>query len=145
MPVRTGEALWEGTLMNGQGVMKVKSGALESPYNAAMRFQDQPGTNPEELIGAAHAGCFSMQFAHLLAQSGFTAKQIHTRSRVHIEKEERGFSITKIDLFTEATVPGISDELFQELAMNAKKTCPVSKALSVPITLEAVLKSESRL
>ena len=103
MPVRTGESFWEGTLMGGHGTIKVKSGLFSSPYNAAMRFQDEPGTNPEELIGAAHAGCFSMQFAHLLAQSGFTAKR-STPARAY-RKQTEGFTITNIELTQKPLCP----------------------------------------
>ncbi|HON10655.1 MAG TPA: OsmC family peroxiredoxin [Chitinispirillaceae bacterium] len=142
MSAKTGESFWEGTLMGGHGTIRVKSGLFNSPYNAAMRFQDEPGTNPEELIGAAHAGCFSMQFAHLLAQSGFTAEKIHSRSKVHIEKQNDGYTITKIERYTEAVVPGITKEIFMQQALKAKDTCPVSKALSVPISLEASLTDE---
>ena len=142
MPVRIGEAYWQGTLFEGQGTMRVHSGVFESPYSAATRFENKSGTNPEELIGAAHAGCFSMEFANKLTQVGYTAEQIHTRSRVHLEKVEDGFKISRIELLTEAKVPDISNELFQEQANKAKNTCPVSKALSVPISIEANLSEQ---
>lgn len=139
MAVRVGEAQWRGDLETGNGMMRVKSGRFESPYSAATRFQEQDGTNPEELIGAAHAGCFSMALSMLIAKEGFEPNRIDTKSRVHLEKKNNEFSITRIDLITKATVQGITNELFQELATKAKQECPVSRALNVPISLEASL------
>ncbi|HEY3356006.1 MAG TPA: OsmC family protein [Polyangia bacterium] len=140
MPSRTGEAVWEGDLKSGQGTMKVASGAFEGRYSAGTRFGDQPGSNPEELIGAAHAGCFSMAFAHGLAQAGFTPKRVHTTAKVTIDRVGEGFAITRIRLATEAVVPGIDQAVFQAQADAAKQGCPVSKALAgTTIELEAKL------
>jgi lipoyl-dependent peroxiredoxin len=139
MAVRVGEAQWKGNLENGNGRMRVKSGRFESPYSAATRFQEEPDTNPEELIGAAHAGCFSMALSQLIAMEGFEPEKIDTKSRVHLEKKNNEFSITGIDLTTKAIVKGISNELFMELAAKVKQECPVSRALSVPVSLEAAL------
>lgn len=138
MPVRTSEAVWQGTLKEGKGHLKLQSGVYEGPYTHASRFENAPGTNPEELIGAAHAGCFAMFLSALLANNGFTPERLHARSSVHLGE---GPTITKIELRLEAKVPGLSEEKFQELAQQAKAKCPVSKALAaVPeITLEARL------
>ena len=139
MPVRIGEAVWEGTLEEGKGTIRVKSGIFESPYNAEMRFGQEPGTNPEELIGAALAGCFSMFLALMLSKVGYVAEKIYTRARVHLDKVEEGFKLSHIDLITECKVPGISSDLFLEQAKVSKENCPVSRALAVPINLEAGL------
>jgi lipoyl-dependent peroxiredoxin len=140
MPTRTAEAEWSGNLTEGSGSLKVASGAFSGPYDWRSRSAEGPNTNPEELIGAAHAGCFSMAFSHQLAQAGHPPTRVHTTARVHLEKVEAGFAITKIDLETEADVPGVSQEQFQELANGAKTGCPVSKALAgTEITLKATL------
>ena len=141
MPVRTSEAEWRGDLRAGQGTMKLGSGAYEGSYSFSTRFENAPGSNPEELIAAAHAGCFSMAFAGGLTRAGFTPTRIHTTAKVHIDQGEGGFSITRIELETEGEVPGIDNAKFQEQAEAAKKGCPVSKALAaVPdITLNAKL------
>jgi osmotically inducible protein OsmC len=139
MAIAHSEAIWLGTLKEGTGTMKVASGFFEGPYTRASRFDADPnGTNPEELIGAAHAGCFSMFLAALLSNNGFHPARIHTRATVHLGT---GPTITKIELVTDAEVPGIEEAAFQDLAKQAKANCPVSKALSaVPeITLEARL------
>ncbi len=144
MPVRTAEAEWKGNLMEGQGRMKLGSGAFDGPFTFKSRMENGPGTNPEELIGAAHAGCFSMAFSHQLANAGFAPKRVRTRANVRFEKSDSGFSISEIVLETEGEVPGISDAKFQELAEAAKKGCPVSKALAgTRITLNAKLVSAS--
>ncbi|MGD8366040.1 MAG: OsmC family protein [Desulfobacterales bacterium] len=135
MPTRNAQARWEGSLQQGNGKISVASGALEAPYSFSSRFQDGPGTNPEELIGAAHAGCFSMAFSLILAQAGHAPESIETRAAVTIEKQAEGFAITRIDLTTEAKVPGIDEKTFQEKAQAAKKGCPVSKALSDSIEI----------
>jgi len=141
MAIRTGTAHWEGDLRAGKGKLKFGSGAFESPYSFGSRFEDGKGTNPEELIGAAHAGCFSMSLSHSLAQAGFTPKSVDTTANVHINKVGDGFKITLIELHTEADVPGISEQVFMEKAENAKKNCPVSQALAATeIKLEAKLK-----
>lgn len=139
MPVRVGEAFWEGTLFDGKGTMKVKSGLLNTTYSAAMRFSEAPGTNPEELIGAALAGCFSQALSLNLENAGFKKIQIHSKAMVHLEKSENGYKITTIKLNTKAAVPEISKDQFQNIAETTKNTCPVSKALCVPISLEASL------
>ena len=140
MPKRTAEAQWEGNLQQGRGTMKFD--AWEGPYSFSSRFEEGQGTNPEELIGAAHSGCFSMQFAALLAKAGYAPNKVHTMATVHITKDAGGFTITEINLKSEADVPGIDETTFQDIASEAKMTCPVSRALaSVPvITLEAMLK-----
>jgi lipoyl-dependent peroxiredoxin len=140
MAVRTANAVWEGNLQAEKGKMALGSGAFEGQYSFASRFEDGVGTNPEELIGAAHAGCFSMAFAATLANSGFEPKSVKTTAKVHLLKKDGGFAIPTIDLDTEASVPGIDAAKFQELAETAKKNCPVSKALAgVEIKLNAKL------
>lgn len=140
MPVRNAEAEWKGNLPEGGGKMKLGSGAYEGPFTFKSRMENGPGTNPEELIGAAHAGCFSMAFSHQLATAGFPPKRVHTKAAVNFEKTDSGFAITSITLDTEGEVPGIDDAKFQELAEGAKKGCPVSKALAgTTINLKAKL------
>jgi len=140
MAVRTANAVWEGNLQAGKGKMALGSGAFEGQYSFASRFEDGAGTNPEELIGAAHAGCFSMALAATLTNSGFDPKSVKTTAKVHLLKKDGGFAIPTIDLDTEASVPGIDAAKFQELAETAKKNCPVSKALAgVDIKLNAKL------
>src|SRR6266705_1572632 len=140
MAVRSAEAAWKGTLREGAGKMKLASGAYEGSYSFASRFEEGKGTNPEELIAAAHAGCFSMAFSNGLAQAGFTPKRVSTVATAKLEKVGDGFKITTIDLKTEAQVPGIDATKFQELAEGAKKNCPVSQALTgVNIVLHARL------
>jgi lipoyl-dependent peroxiredoxin len=120
--------------------MRVGSGAYEGPFSFVSRFEDGPGTNPEELIGAAHAGCFSMSFSNILSQAGFTPDAVDTTAAVHIERGPAGFVITRIDLTTRGDVPGIDEAEFQKHAETAKATCPVSQALkAVDITLDATL------
>jgi osmotically inducible protein OsmC len=141
MPQRSASALWEGDLKAGKGRMRLGSGAYEGPYSFASRFEQGPGTNPEELIGAAHAGCFSMALSAGLGAAGFKPASIRTDAKVHLEKAGEGFAITRIELTTEADIPGIDPQKFQEHAENAKKNCPVSKALAgVMIELQARLK-----
>ncbi len=140
MPVREASAVWEGTIREGKGKMKMASGSYEGPYTWSSRFEEATGTNPEELIAAAHAGCFSMALSGQLTGAKFTPKSINTTAKVHVTKGDAGFSISRIDLVTVADVPGIDNAKFQELAQNAKKGCPVSQALSaVEITLDAKL------
>jgi lipoyl-dependent peroxiredoxin len=142
MPIRKSEAEWDGNLLQGTGHMKLGSGAFDGPYSFRSRMEDGSGTNPEELIAAAHAGCFSMALSAGLSKGGFTPKRIHTVANVHFDKVADGFAITSIDLNTEGDVPGIDAAKFQEFAEGAKKNCPVSKALSaVPINFKAVLAS----
>ena len=131
MPTRKAEAHWEGNLAEGSGRLKVGSGAFDGPYSFKSRFEEgQAATNPEELIGAAHAGCFTMALTAQLSRAGLTPARIHTTSQVKLEKIGDSFSITKIDLDTEAEIPGIDDATFQEYARGAKQNCPVSKALA---------------
>ncbi len=142
MPVRKASAVWEGPIKEGNGTIKLGSGAYEGKYSFGSRFEESPGTNPEELIGAAHAGCFSMALSGGLSRAGTPPTRIATSAKVHIEKVGEGFSITKIELDTEAQVPGIDDAAFQEAAKKAKEGCPVSRALAgTEITLNARLAS----
>lgn len=142
MPERLGEAVWEGDL-SGQGKVSLGSGAFSGPYSAKSRFENEegtPGTNPEELIGAAHAACYSMALSVGLARAGHIPTRVHTKARVHLERLDSGFSITRIDLTTEAEVPGIGEDAFQEEAARAKVNCPVSMALAgTEIALDAKL------
>jgi osmotically inducible protein OsmC len=142
MPVRTAEAEWKGDLPKGSGQMKTQTGSFSGGYSAGSRFEEAKGTNPEELIAAAHAGCFSMAFSNQLAKAGFPPDSVKTTAKVHIEKGEAGFSITKIELVTRAKVPGVDEKTFREKAEAAKTGCPVSKALqAVNITLDARLEA----
>ena len=140
MPVRSASARWQGSLKDGSGIMKMQSGAYEGKYSFGSRFEENPGTNPEELIAAAHAGCFSMALTAGLGKEGFNPQSVATSAKCHLEKGDAGFSITRIELSTEAVVPGIDDATFQQHAQGAKENCPVSKALAgVEITLAAKL------
>ena len=140
MPVRTAEAVWEGNLHDGKGTMHIANGVLDGPYTYDSRFESGAGTNPEELIAAAHSGCFSMALSGDLFKAGFTAAHIHTTAHVTLGRVEGKTRITGIHLETEARVPGINDARFQEIAASSKQNCPVSVALaSVPITLTAKL------
>ena len=131
MPTRTAEAEWKGNLAEGEGRLKVGSGAFAGPYSFKSRFEEgQSATNPEELIGAAHAGCFTMALTAALSRAQIKPTRIHTTARVKLEKIGEAFSITQIDLETEAEIPGIDDAKFQEFANGAKQNCPVSKALA---------------
>jgi len=140
MPARKAEAEWKGNLREGKGRLKVGSGAFDLPYSFRDRFEDGKGTNPEELIGAAHAGCFSMALTADLTAANHPPDRIHTTATVTIDREGQGFAITKIELQTEGTVPGIDAAEFQRRAEGAKANCPVSKALAgTTITLTAKL------
>jgi len=140
MPVRKASAVWNGTLKEGSGSMSMGSGAYEGPYSFGSRFEEAPGTNPEELIAAAHAGCFSMALSAGLGRSGFDATRVETSAKAYLEKVGEGFKITRIELSTEAEVPGIDEATFLEHADGAKANCPVSQALAaVDISLEAKL------
>jgi lipoyl-dependent peroxiredoxin len=130
MPARTAKAVWEGSLQEGKGTMRLGSGAFEGGYSFSSRFEEGKGTNPEELIGAAHAGCFSMALAAGLGRAGYPPKRVQTEARVHLVKADDGFKISRIELQTEAEVPRIDEKTFQEQAEAAKKGCPVSKALA---------------
>ena len=143
MPTRTADAEWEGTLRDGKGSMRFGSGAFEGQYSFSSRFEEGTGTNPEELIGAAHAGCFSMAFANMLSEAGHPPTRIATTASVDLGRTEAGMSITKITLRTEGVVPGIDEATFLEHAEKAKAGCPVSRALAaVDIALEATLTKE---
>ena len=141
MPTRKAEAEWTGNLADGSGRLKVGSGAFEGAYSFKSRFEDgESATNPEELIGAAHAGCFTMALTAALSRARITPTRIHTNATVKLEKVGDAFAITGIALETEAEVPGVDDATFQDYAQNAKQGCPVSKALAgTEITLVARL------
>lgn len=141
MPARIAEATWQGTLQEGNGALKVGSGAFEGPFTFKSRFEDAPMTNPEELLGAAHAGCFTMALGAGLGRQGFTVNHLHTTATVHLDKGGAGgFSIERIDLVTEGSVEGVSQEEFTAAAEKTKTDCIISKALSaVPMTVQATL------
>jgi osmotically inducible protein OsmC len=137
---RQATAEWHGNLMEGTGHMRFGSGAFDGAYDFRSRFGDGAGTNPEELIGAAHAGCFSMALSGILTKAGHPPQSVRTTAKVHLEKQGEGFAITRIELDTDAVVPGLDDAAFQGHADAAKKGCPVSKALAaVQIGLTARL------
>ena len=136
MPKRTADARWDGSLQEGNGIMRMASGAYEGPYSFQSRFQEGDGTNPEELIAAAHAGCFSMALSLALGQAGHSAESVETTATVHLDKVGDGFGITRIELDTRARVPGVSDDEFQQVAEAAKKGCPVSQALAAVDSIE---------
>ena len=140
MAVRKAKAVWEGNLVNGKGTVEVESGLFKSPYSFQTRFGDEKGTNPEELIGAAHASCYSMALSFMLEQKGYKPVRISTEANVHIDKVGDGFKITKILLITRGKVPEIDEETFLKYANEAKAGCPVSQALAAtPIELDASL------
>ncbi|MFO0864070.1 MAG: OsmC family protein [Gemmataceae bacterium] len=142
MPTCNADAVWEGDLKSGKGKLKLGSGSYEGAYCFQSRFELGTGTNPEEPIAAAHAGCFSMALSHALAQAGHPAKSVRTTAKVHLQQSGGGFSIPRIDLVTEGEVPGIDAATFHKQAEDAKKNCPVSKALAgAEITLDAKLVS----
>ncbi len=132
MPKRNADAVWNGDLKNGRGTMKFGSGAYEGSYTFASRFEEGTGTNPEELIGAALAGCFSMALSNELAQAGHSPESVETQSTVSLETVDGGPAISKIHLEVKASVPGIDEGEFNEIAEGAKNNCPVSKALAGP-------------
>ena len=138
---RQATAEWKGDLKGGSGHVKTGSGAYEGNYSFTTRFEDKPGANPEELLGAAHAGCFSMALANMLATAGFVANSVHTTADVHLGKDDNGFLITRIDLTVVGDVPGVDLATFQEHAEKAKSGCIISRALAAtPMTLKASLK-----
>ncbi len=139
MPTRKAHAEWNGALDSGQGRMEFGSGAFEGPYSFKSRMQNGTGTNPEELIGAAHAGCFSMALSGVLNADGHTPESISTDAAVTFEQQGEGWAITGIELTTVGKVPGMDEDAFLQAADVAKENCPVSVALSVPITLNASL------
>ena len=136
---RTASARWAGDLKAGKGAIKLGSGAFEGPYSFGTRFENAPGTNPEELLGAAHAGCFSMALSLALSMAGHVPTSLETKATVHLNKVGEGFSITGIDLETKGVVPGLSAAEFQKHAEATKAGCIISRALSVPMTLKATL------
>ena len=139
---RKGSAVWSGGLKDGKGAVSTDSGVLkDAQYGFNTRFEDGPGTNPEELIGAAHAGCFTMALSGQLGQAGLTAQELRTTATVSMEKVEGGFAITAVHLDLAAKIPGASQEAFDKAANTAKENCPVSKLLNAEITLTARLES----
>lgn len=137
---KTASAIWQGGLKDGKGLLSTESGALkQNPYGFNTRFEGTPGTNPEELIGAAHAGCFSMALSMMLGEAGLTADRIDTAAEVTLDKLPDGFAITAVHLVLRAKVPGASEAQFLEIANKAKDGCPVSKVLNAKISLDAAL------
>jgi osmotically inducible protein OsmC len=142
MPARSATAVWNGDIMSGNGTMKLGTGAWEGPYSFKSRFEDGKGTNPEELIAAAHAGCFSMALSGALTKAGHPPEKIETSANVALVKDGEGFKIPSIKLKTAVKVAGLDDAKFQEIAKAAKENCPVSKVLAAAeITLDAKLVS----
>ena len=143
MPDRKADARWEGSLQEGKGSMRLGGGAWEGPYSFTSRFEEGSGTNPEELIAAAHAGCFSMALSGALGRAGFTPTSVSTTATVKLNRTDAGFRIQRIDLSTDAVVAGIDEAQFKEIAEDAKRTCPVSVALGGvgEIVLDARLSS----
>jgi len=141
MAIRTANARWDGTLTEGTGTMRTGKGGLEAPYSFKSRFEEGEGSNPEELIGAAHAGCFSMALSKGLADAGFTPTSIETTANVHLDRVDGAMTVTKIDLVTTASAPGIDNDTFQKVAEGTKQACPISRLLSpgAEITLSATL------
>jgi osmotically inducible protein OsmC len=142
MAIRKAETTWTGPLEEGKGEMKVGSGAFDVPFSFGTRFGDDPGTNPEELVGAAHAGCFSMFLSAQLTNAGFAPERIHTTAEVHFGRDDTGPVIEKIVLTTIAEVPGVDRALFDEKVEVSKKNCPISRALAgvAEVTVDATLK-----
>ena len=137
---KSGSAVWMGDLKTGQGTISTETGVLrDAPYGFKARFEDGPGTNPEELIGAAHAACFSMALSLMLGEKNLTAKKISTKADVTLEKLDDGFTITAVHLTLSASIPGTDNATFQSIAAQAKTGCPVSKLLNAKITLDATL------
>ena len=130
MPIRSSSARWQGTLTEGSGTIRTGKGGFEGNYSFKSRFEEGEGTNPEELIGAAHAGCFSMAFSKALTDLGFPPTTIETTASVHLDKTDAGMTVTRIDLDTVGIVPGIDDVQFQSAAIGAKENCPISRLLS---------------
>ena len=135
-------AVWNGGIKDGGGKISTETGVLrDAPYGFKSRFEEGPGTNPEELIGAAHAGCFSMALSLMLGEAGLTPEQIETHAAVTLEKSATGFDITAVHLVVKAKIPGADDAKFMEIANKAKAGCPVSKVLNAKITMDATLES----
>ncbi len=137
-----GSAVWHGGIKDGVGAISTKSGALKDyPYGFASRFEGKPGSNPEELIGAAHAACFTMALSLMLGEAGITADTMATTAEVTLDKDGDGFAVTASHLTLKATIPGVDEAKFQEIAAKAKAGCPISKLLKAEITLDATLTS----
>jgi osmotically inducible protein OsmC len=137
---RSGSAVWSGGLKDGKGSVSTQSGVLkDSQYGFNTRFENGPGTNPEELIAAAHAGCFTMALSAQLGEAGMTATRLETKAQVSLDKADGGFAITAVHLDVVATIPGASEEAFKAAATKAKEGCPVSKLLNASITMDARL------
>ncbi|MFB9234570.1 OsmC family protein [Plantactinospora siamensis] len=143
MPIRTASAQWQGNLTEGAGTIKTGKGGLQGAYSFKSRFEEGEGTNPEELIGAAHAGCYSMAFAKALSDAGHPPTSVDTTAKVHLDKTDAGMTVTRIDLVTEAVVPGVDAGDFAKIAEDAKANCPISRLLSpgAEISLDARLTS----
>lgn len=137
---RSGSAVWAGGLKDGKGAISTQSGALDAyPYGFATRFEGVPGSNPEELIAAAHASCFTMALSMILGEAGLTADKMETSALVTLEQQDGGFAVTASKLSLKATIPGADEDTFRDLAAKAKANCPISKLLNAEISLEAVL------
>ena len=136
MPTRTASARWDGSLTEGNGTMRMASGAYEGPYSFQSRFEEGDGTNPEELIAAAHAGCYSMALSGELGKAGHDVESIETEATVHIDEVDDGFAIKRIELRTRVTASGLDDSDFQQAAEAAKEGCPVSQALAAVETID---------
>ncbi|WP_127499106.1 OsmC family protein [Actinoplanes solisilvae] len=141
MPIRNATARWQGNLTEGSGTIKTGKGGIQGNYSFKSRFEEGEGTNPEELIAAAHSGCFSMAFAKALSDAGFTPTSVETVAKVHLDKTDAGMTVTRIDLETQGDVPGVDEGTFQKIAEDAKANCPISRLLSpgAEITLSAKL------
>lgn len=140
MTIKQGSAVWEGSFKEGSGLISTESGAMKkAPYGVSARFEGQPGSNPEELIGAAHAACFSMALSLMLGEAGFEPASIETTAAIRLEKVGDGYAITSSHLSVHARVPGIDPDKFSEVATQAKAGCPVSKVLNAEITMDATL------
>jgi lipoyl-dependent peroxiredoxin len=141
MPIRSSSARWQGTLTEGSGTIRTGKGGFEGNYSFKSRFEEGEGTNPEELIAAAHAGCYSMAFSKGLSDAGFPPTSVDTTANVHLDKTDAGMTVTRIDLTTVGVVPGIDQAEFMKIAEGAKENCPISRLLSpgAQITLDATL------
>ncbi|MDX1566156.1 MAG: OsmC family protein [Longimicrobiales bacterium] len=139
MSVRTASAEWKGDLKGGTGTVSTETGTVDASYSFPSRFEEGEGTNPEELIGAALAGCYAMALSNILDEAGHTPDRVAATVRVHLEVDDEGPSVTQLEIDCEAQVPGIDDETFQQHANEAKEGCPISKAIAAPISLEARL------
>lgn len=139
MPIRTAQAEWQKSLKDGTGSVSTESGAVDASYSFGSRFESGSGTNPDELLGAALAACYSMALAHQLAESGTVADSVDTRARVHLEKDDAGMSVTRIELVTRAKVPGIDESSFLKTADEVKSACIIARTIAVPISLQAEL------